>query len=985
MITIGTVKFDFQTNDEPFAWTLNGRWDTFFHTSFEAVAEEVLEAYDLSEQVIRINSLPLDLGTIEKDRFDSQFPLRLREALHTYCRENLTQGKPIQGINVVSTGRNAFDLLSFFLLHGYFPYTASEEDKDLSLLLKKVIRWEAYRFREFLNSYGHYDFLCNRLVYQFTDEELEQVVHLVQPSESKFINLYVRVQIHTYASLKRSDVTRDNYRNVVWTLVLAYVFAEGAGYSGRKQMVLYTIRGLAAHLNMTIPEMIRILTESIRELEQTVEHLPELWNILKEIRKDIKEEIWVLDGDYHTQLLKEVVTTLRRKEDADSEIILSVAHLISILSEQDTCRRLLKQLQEKEIYLLVARIVPQDKEYVIAYARVLDKHKDAGTFSGRAGSEFRLLKWEFIFAVLIAMPASVFNRKQFVLSVLQRLASHYNLSLAELIRLLCADWKLADIVLPTELSTVLLELELLFVPEANTQVAGEQTIEEWWAVWGAPSLIRSLIERYTERQRIALVNRLFPAHSEFIVRYATLLDKGYETGLLEGKAGGEFAVLKWEFIFSCFYGDRQIVFQQKLFVYSVLQRLAAHYNQEVTELIGYFLHHLTGVFSGYIPGSLKNILEELYDEAIMSMKDIGKMRSKSDAELGQWIVNLFGNHPVTYFQGKEEYLVKWLTYLLNERNSCFKALWKAGRLDSAFLLQVVNRSAELRHLWLIKSGDTRLAAIYRKWSVAYTALRIRFAGLGYLKQLGEYITVWMVELTDRKYWSWSETEIIRFLSGRIRQRVPRGFMMLLEKIDWYKDENKNIQEIMNQLNELSELPQEGGNAEPVTVENAGIVLIGPYLSVLFRRAGYLKEGYRDFKDESSRVRAIFLLQYFVYGNEKEYAEPELLLNKILVGKTNDKPLPRSCQLTTEETQLADDLFGNVKRMWDKVSHTSDEGVRASFFQREGLLEKRGDKNTIWYLKVKDRAYDILLDFLPWQIKILKFPWLEGVIETHWRK
>lgn len=173
--------------------------------------------------------------------------------------------------------------------------------------------------------------------------------------------------------------------------------------------------------------------------------------------------------------------------------------------------------------------------------------------------------------------------------------------------------------------------------------------------------------------------------------------------------------------------------------------------------------------------------------------------------------------------------------------------------------------------------------------------------------------------------------------------------------------------------------------EPITVDNAGIVLIGPYLAVLFRRAGYLKEDHRDFKDESSRVRAIFLLQYFVYGKEKEYAEPELLLNKILVSKTNDKPLPRSCQLTAEETQLADDLFGNVKRIWGKVSHTGDEGVRTSFFQREGLLEKRGDRNTIWYLKVKDRAYDILLDFLPWQIKILKLPWLEGIIETHWRK
>ncbi|MCD8184814.1 MAG: hypothetical protein LUE99_19050 [Bacteroides sp.] len=468
MITIGTVRFDIQTNCESFALALNGRWDAFFHTSFEVVVEEVLSAYDQPDAVIDIGNLSLDVGTIDEDAFNTQFPLRLREALEKYCKENLDNhqiskdGK--EGIRVVSTGLNAFELLSFFLLHGYFPYTCGEQDTDLSLLLKKVIADEAYRFKEFLNSYGHYDYLCRRLIFQFTDEELGQIVNIVQPSESKFINLYVRVQLHTYRSLKQPDVTRDDYRNVVWALAFAYLFAESGGYVNRKQFVLYTIRGLAAHLNLALVEMIRILTESIHELERTVEQLPELWNILKEIRQDVKAELWAFDGDYHTLLVREVVTALRWDSKEERENILSREHLISVLSEQNSRRRLLRQLREIEIYVLVEAIVPQETEYVISYACVLDKHKDAGTFSGRAGSDFGLLKWEFIFAVLIAMPASVFNRKQFVLSVLQQLAAHYNFSVAELLHLLCADKEMIDKLSP-DLLSALQELSRLFQSE----------------------------------------------------------------------------------------------------------------------------------------------------------------------------------------------------------------------------------------------------------------------------------------------------------------------------------------------------------------------------------------------------------------------------------------------------------------------------------------------------------------------------------------
>lgn len=338
MITIGTVKFDFRTDNEPFARKLNGGWDSFFPASFQKVVDEVLSAYDLPDRVIDIDTLPLDLGNIDEDRFYEQFPSRFREVLTRYFdehigRQRLSDDSSGQGIRLVSAGRSAFEMLSFFLLHGYFPFNTDEGYTDPDFLLAKVISEEAYRFKEFLNAYGHYDSLCRRLALQYSDEQLEEIVRVVQPSDSKFITLYVRVQIRAYDAMKRSDVTREDYRNVVWTLVLAYLFAEGGGYYNRKQIVMHTIRGLAAHFNMPLVEMVRVLTESLQELEKRVEQLPELWSILKDIRADVKTALWALDGDYHVHLMREVVAALRIGGKGEAEDMLTREHLVGILSE----------------------------------------------------------------------------------------------------------------------------------------------------------------------------------------------------------------------------------------------------------------------------------------------------------------------------------------------------------------------------------------------------------------------------------------------------------------------------------------------------------------------------------------------------------------------------------------------------------------------------------------------------------------------------
>lgn len=983
MITIGTARFDFMTDNESFARKLNGDWDSFFHTSFEEVVDEVLSVYNQENRTVTIDSLPIDLGNMDEGRFYEDFPVRLREALKKYCEERIER-QPVsdeagmEGVRIVSAGRNAFDVLSFFLLHGYFPFETDKEYTDLDFLLKKVIDEEAYRFREFLNSYGHYDFLSLRLVFQFSDEQLEQIVHVVQPSESIFISLYVRVQIHTYESLKRSDITRGEYRDVVWTLVLAYLFAESGGRFSRKQIILHTLRGVAAHLNFSMAEITRLLTEGIQELEDTVMQLPELWGILKEIRQDMQAELWALDGDYRSRLVREIISALRFRVNRKAVgYILAREHLASILSDVVYCRKLLQQLKEQEICQLVRAVIPADSEFVISYAGLLDKHKDAGTFSGKAGSEFHLLKWEFIFAVLFSMPGSTFGRNQFVLSVLQRLAAHYNLSVSDLIHWLSADGELGSIFRSSGITLVLQELEQMFVSGEKKVVDEIRTIEDLNGILHYSLSIRNFVDTHTEEQLFSLIIRLLPDQGSFIVSYAVLLDKGYAAGMLEGKAGGEFRSMKWEFIFSCFYEDNMLAFHQKYFVYAVLQRIAAHYNQEVTVLIGYYLHELTAFLSQHRFRELESILKELYEEHLLPMTDMAVIRSKTDRELESWATNLFGTD-IVLSGTPASYMEKWLVFFLNERSGLFRTLWKAGQLNETLLLKLVSRNASLRSLWLRRIGDGRLLAVYRKWLSVYSTLRSRFQGYAFLESLGEFLSVRMVELTAKKYLSWSEQEIMDFLLERARCNIPHGFIVLLKKID-VMGKNEEDFKMMRGFTESAD-----SDSGCIEVKNAGVVLIAPFLSMLPRRLDfYLSDDKKMSLDNS--IRFVFVVQYLVYGKEQEWTEDELCLNKILAGiEDYDKPLPRSVALTENEIEICDELMKSIKVNWDKIRNTSAEAVRFSFFQRRGILSKSKSREGWWNIKVEERAFDVLLDSVPWGFGIIRYPWMEHAVMVKWR-
>ena len=167
----------------------------------------------------------------------------------------------------------------------------------------------------------------------------------------------------------------------------------------------------------------------------------------------------------------------------------------------------------------------------------------------------------------------------------------------------------------------------------------------------------------------------------------------------------------------------------------------------------------------------------------------------------------------------------------------------------------------------------------------------------------------------------------------------------------------------------------------IPISNAGLVILFPFLPMLFMRLNMLSQDRRDFNSNESKVRAIFILQHLMASEDREYDEKDLFLNRLLINYPFNEPLPKRMELNQDELNTIDSLLEAAKTNWEKMRNTSMRGFQEAFLRRAGFIEKTERE---WVLTVEERAFDILLESIPWSYKLVRLPWMENILKVNWR-
>lgn len=163
--------------------------------------------------------------------------------------------------------------------------------------------------------------------------------------------------------------------------------------------------------------------------------------------------------------------------------------------------------------------------------------------------------------------------------------------------------------------------------------------------------------------------------------------------------------------------------------------------------------------------------------------------------------------------------------------------------------------------------------------------------------------------------------------------------------------------------------------EEIYLQNAGLVLLHPFLKMLFEKLEVAKNGQITKPD-----KALQLLHFLATGRTLG-PEYDLVLNKLLCGLPPSAFVENIARLTKIELTECENLLKAVIGHWSALGDTSTEGLRGTFLWREGKLSRKQDGS--WLLQVEQRTVDVLLDRLPWGIGMVKLPWMPEILWVEW--
>ncbi len=160
----------------------------------------------------------------------------------------------------------------------------------------------------------------------------------------------------------------------------------------------------------------------------------------------------------------------------------------------------------------------------------------------------------------------------------------------------------------------------------------------------------------------------------------------------------------------------------------------------------------------------------------------------------------------------------------------------------------------------------------------------------------------------------------------------------------------------------------------IEIENAGLILVAPFLPRFFRNMGYLDV--MRFSNNETHARAIYLLEHMANGNSA--ISQNLTLNAILCGWPPNQPVPASPSLDEMEKQQSDHILKAVLAHWTALKEMTINDLREKFIRRKGILKMTPSVS----LTVEPRAQDHLLRELPWIYALTGTPWSEQIV-VHW--
>lgn len=190
-----------------------------------------------------------------------------------------------------------------------------------------------------------------------------------------------------------------------------------------------------------------------------------------------------------------------------------------------------------------------------------------------------------------------------------------------------------------------------------------------------------------------------------------------------------------------------------------------------------------------------------------------------------------------------------------------------------------------------------------------------------------------------------------------------------------KSENLNPQTEAVYQNDL-EVQEDTSQDEGLYIQNAGLILIHPFIKPLFEDCNLLHPETRELTDPELGAH---LLHYIATGKTNA-PECNMIFEKFLCNIPMHQTINRHIKLSRKHKKQAKNVIESVQHNWSSMKKSSAELLQNEFFQRSGKLVITDYDYTV---TIERKTQDILLEKLSWGIGLIKLPWQEKFMYVNW--
>jgi len=883
---------------------------------------------------------------------------------------------------------------------------------DIGAMWSALLSKHPTVLKQTLANYGQIAAVRHMMARSFSEAMLQDTIQLLEPYNARFI--ISTISHTTYITHARTNTSADNveHRRPLYEFTLTYLLVERGSRFNRKEYMRSILHCMAAHENRSCDVLIKTITEAFQAEPPAGRMHNDILSLLFELYQEryisTEEKPHSDSQSFNTepipasmrllQLLSHALmnrnihgieatwTTLLETSSVDLRQML-VDH-----GQTATVRRYISRtFSEAMLHDVIRLLEPYDAPFILAVIDHHDRFSRALGHEPGKDSSLQHTLYEFTLAFLMVERGGTFNKTMYLESLIHRLASHENMRYAELLHSLTLIFESLPHTRESQshLQRILTELA------HNAPV--KQHPRPYNSDSGSP--LFSIYESYDR-----LRGTLLPGMTSTLPIFQSMRDADI-TGFLKNLKNGYpelifllFGELQAGFaIFTTTLPGLSVSVLEQLIASFIAAGLAGPtYSKEAITQIVYQSDNREKTLQAILVSLIQRrpvVAWKLYATDTSKQTCTQPTSKASPArETPQSSLNL-SNELEDMLHKPVSELHRWLEYNITRHG----LRWLCDQLGDRTLASLVQRLASSSVSVVLQYADVMTAAIIEMQP------KLHFITPRHMKW--QFILMYLFEQGRRFLPRKFVIEFAAYIAGVVDFAVPAEFnRRLIDAVSRITSISKTstgseIKSILDQNNvpetaTAKRLPEAfpsprgkgpGKDAyddastyeEEVFIANAGLVLTAPFLPRLFSMLNMLDNN--AFKDWNTAERAVHLLQY-VANTSTDSPEYQLVLNKLMCGVKNREPICCGISISAEEIQATESMLAGMLSHWKILGNTSTTGLRESFLQRDGCLQLQ---DNAWNLQVEKKAYDMLLDQVPWSFSTIKFPWMERVIHVHW--